>query len=228
VILTMKPISSLLSLVVLLISLPGSVLAQGVITFGGTVTAVCWISGIDNGNLTGSLGGLNSLTVGQNVLKAPAPLAIRLRSNAPYRLTVQAGSLVGITDGSATSGSTTAQSIKTGHIGFGITAVDVSLSRVVGGGSTPVRSDPIAAGFDARSGWPRVRNGRTPAFTKTLHDIYGVDVQILSGPRISADGDNYSNNNFITLMVGIAVLPQFMTAGSFSGVVTFTIAPSGP
>ncbi|MEO8660357.1 MAG: hypothetical protein ABI693_17945 [Bryobacteraceae bacterium] len=173
------------------------------------------------------MGDFSTLTVNKNVLKAPPPLAIRLRSNAPYRVTVQLGNLVGINDGSASQKSPTAQAIKTGDIGFGITAVDVSLSRVVGGGATPIREDPIAAGFDMRAGWPRVVGGHTPNFTKTLHDIYAADVQILSGPRISADGDNYSPNNFLTVTVGIATQPQYLTAGAFSGVVTFTVVPSG-
>jgi hypothetical protein len=223
----MRRISTWFLIIVFLIALPGTVLAQGVITFGGTVPAVCWITDTSNASLAGVLGDFSTLTVGKNVLKVPTPLAIRLRSNAPYRVLVQVGSLVGITDGSASPESTTAQAIKTGDIGFGITAVDVSLSRLVGGGTTPIRADQIGAGFDARGGWPRVSNGHTPNFIKTLHDIYAADTQILSGPRISADGDNNSTNNFMTVSVGIATLPQYLTAVGFSGVVTFTIAPSG-
>jgi hypothetical protein len=223
----MRRISTLFLVVTFLIGWPRTLLGQGVITFGGTVASMCWIAAINNGSLAGVLGNFSTLTVGKRGLNSPAPLAIRLRSNAPYTLMVQVGSLVGIADGSATPASTTAQAIKTGDIGFGITEVDVSLSSVVGGGSTPIRVDSITPGFDVRGGWPTVRNGHTPAFGKTLHDIYGRDVQMLSGPRISADGDNYSNNNFITVMVGISTLPQYLTGGDFSGVVTFTIAPSG-
>jgi hypothetical protein len=223
----MKQISTSFLAVAFAIAWPSPGLGQGVITFGGTVASMCWIADVNNGSLSGVLGTFNTLTVGKDRLNSPAPLVIRLRSNAPYALMAEVGSLVGIIDGTATPVSTAAQAIKTGDIGFGITSVDVSLSRLVGGGSTPIRSDSIAAGFDVRGGWPRVSNGHTPAFSKTLHDIYGQDVQILSGPRISADGDNYSTNNFITLMVGISTLPQYLTAESFSGVVTFTIAPSG-
>src|ERR1700722_14776092 len=196
---TMRRISSLLSATVFFIVLQCTVLAQGVITFGGTVPSMCWIANTSNGSLAGVLGDFSTLTVGKSVLQAPTPLAVRLRGNAPYTLVVQVGSLAGIADGPATTPSTTAQGIETGDIGFGILSVDVSLSRVVGGGSTPIRVDAIATGFDVRAGWPRVHNGHTPSFTKTLHDIYAADTQILSGPRISADGDNYSNNNFITV-----------------------------
>jgi hypothetical protein len=223
----MRRINTLFFAAVSLIGLPCTVPAQGVITFGGSVPAVCWIADTNNGTLAGVLGNFNTLTVGKGALNAPTPLAIRLRSNAPYLVTMQVGSLVGITDGPATSASRTTQAIKTGDIGIGIRSVDVSLSRLVGGGPTPVRVDAIAAGFDVRSGWPGVHNGHTPAFKKTLHDIYGQDVQILSGPRISADGDNYSNNNFMTVMIGISTLPQYLTAEAFSGIVTLTIAPSG-
>jgi hypothetical protein len=223
----MRRVSTLFLVVIFLVALPVNILAQGDITFGGTVPAVCWITDISNGSLVGVLGDFSTLTVGKGVLKVPTPLAIRLRSNAPYKIMVQLGSLVGITDGLATPAGRTAQAIKTGDIGFGITAVDVSLSRVVGGGSTPIREDLIAAGFDARGGWSKVHNGHTPNFTKTLHDISATDTQILSGPRISADGDNNSNNNFLTVRVGITTLPQYLTAVSFSGIVTFTVAPSG-
>jgi hypothetical protein len=223
----MRTVRTLMLAIAFLTVLPGMVQAQGDITFGGSVPAVCWLTDASNGTLAGVLADFGTLTVGRNVLKAPTPLAIRLRSNAPYKLTVQVGSLVGIADGPATPASRTAQAIKTGDIAFGITAVDVSLSRLVGGGTTPIRVDQIAAGFDVRRGWPGGHGGHTPSFAKTLHDIFGSDVQILSGPRISADGDNNSNNNFMTVMIGLATLPQFLTMGTFSGVVTFTVAPSG-
>jgi hypothetical protein len=223
----MRRTRTLLLEVVFFIALPGTVLAQGDITFGGAVPAVCWITDIGNGSLSGVLGNFNTLTVGKNILSTPASIAIRLRSNAPYKVMVQLGSLVGIADASATPRSTTAQAIKTGDIGFGITSVDVSLSRVIGGGSTPIRHDAIASGFDVRSGWGSGSGGHTPTFKKTLHDISAASIQIVSGPRISADGDNYSTNNFITVSVGISTLPQYLTVGSFSGIVTFTISPSG-
>jgi hypothetical protein len=76
------------------------------------------------------------------------------------------------------------------------------------------------------TGWPTV-TGQFPNFVKTLHDIFGQDVQILSGPRISASGDNSSNDNSLTLTMGIAILPRYLSAGSFSGTLTFTIAASG-
>ena len=175
-----------LFLVVLLTAVPRNVQAQGVITFGGTVAAIYSMTDTNNANLAGVLGNFGTLTVGKGTLKSPTPLAIRLRSNAPYKITAQLSGLVGIADGPATPRSTTAQAIKTGDIGFGITAVDVSLTRLVGGGTTPIRTDTISAGFDVRSGFAGASGGHTPNFTKTLHDIFAADTQILSGPRIES------------------------------------------
>jgi hypothetical protein len=224
-------ISTLLSFGAVLVSLPGVVLAQGTAgtgTFGGTIPTTFSIANASNGSLVGALGTFNTLTIGQNVLSSPTPLAFRVRSNAGYKLTAQVGSLVGVTDGTASGVSTTLQGIKTGDIGFGFTvAIDRSGLSVVGGGATPTRTDSIVSGFDVTTGWPSVTNGHTPAFTKTLHDIFAADTQILSGDRISASGDNSSSDNFLLLTVGLATQPQYLTPGAFSGIVTFTIAASG-
>jgi hypothetical protein len=227
----MKRISILLCLTAALTILPGIVLAQGTNgtgTFGGTVPTTFSIANTSNGSLATALGTFSTLTIGSDVLSAPTPLVFRLRSNAGYKLTAQVGSLVGMTDGAPSGVSNTLQAIKTGDIGFGFTsAVDRSGLSVVNGGASPTRTDSIVSGFDITAGWPAVSTGHTPAFTKTLHDIFGADTQILSGDRISASGDNSSGDNFLTVTVGIATLPQYMTPGAFSGTVTFTIAASG-
>ena len=211
--------------------LPGLVLAQGTSgtgTFGGTVPTTFSISSTSNGSLAAALGTFSTLTIGKNVLSSPTPLAFRLRCNATYKLTAQVGSLVGITDGAASGVSTTLQAIKTGDIGFGFTAAfDRSGLSVVGGGASPTRTDTIVSGFDVTAGWPAVSSGHTPAFTKTLHDIFATDTQVLSGDRISASGDNSSSDNFLLVTVGVSTLPQYLTPGDFSGTVTFTIAASG-
>jgi hypothetical protein len=227
----MKRLGILLSAAAVLAILPGIVLAQGTSgtgTFGGTVPTTFSIANTSNGSLATALGTFSTLTIGRNVLSTPTPLSFRLRSNAAYKLTAQVGSLVGITDGGPSGVSTTLQAIKTGDIGFGFTtAVDRSGLSVVGGGTSPTRTDSIVNGFDVIAGWPSVTTGHTPAFTKTLHDIYAADTQIMSGDRISASGDNSSGDNFLTVTVGIATLPQYMAPGDFSGTVMFTIAASG-
>jgi hypothetical protein len=202
-----------------------SLSSSGTATLSGTVPTTFNISNTSNGSLSGAFGPFGTMVVGNGMLSAPSPVLFRLRSNAPYILTAQVGALEGISDGMAGTNSST---IKTADIGFGFTAsIEQSGSSVVGGGATPTRMDTIAPGFDMRGGWPSPSGGNTPVFTKTLHDIYGQDVQILSGPRISAKGDNSSDDNFITITVGIAALPQYWNAGAFRGVVTFTIAPAG-
>jgi hypothetical protein len=225
----MERVYTLLFAGALLGALPGVVLAQktsGTGTFGGTVQPAFTISAMGNGVLAAAMGTFGTLTVGQSSLSAPAPVAFRVRSNAPYKLMVQVGALVGMTDGVASSDGS-AQGMVTGNFGFGFTApVDASGNSVVSGGTSPTRVDTIVTGFDVHTGWPAV-TGQSPNFVKTLHDIFGQDVQILSGPRISASGDNSSNDNSLTLTVGIAILPQYLSAGTFSGTLTFTIAASG-
>ena len=174
------------------------------------------------------MGTFGTLTIGQSSLNAPTPVAFRIRSNAPYKLMVQVGALAGITDGVAASDGSTAGGLMTGDFGFGFTApVGASGNSVVGGGTSPSRVDTIVTGFDVTAGWPTVTTGQAPAFVKTLHDIYGQDIPILSGPRISASGTNSSSDNCLTLRVGIATLAQYLSVGTFSGTLTFTIAASG-
>ena len=197
--------------------------STGTASFGGTVPTAFNISSVNNGSLSGAFGTFGTMSIGNGALNTPSPVVFRLRSNAPYIVTAQVGSLVGISDDAAGTANT---NIKTGDIGFGFTAaIDQSGKSVVGGAAG--RVDTIAPGFDVRNGWPSASGGQAPAFSKTLHDIYGQSVQILRGPRISAGGDNSSEDNFITVTIGIAALPQYWNSGSFSGVVTFTIAPAG-
>jgi len=211
-----------------LVLVPGVLMAQsnsGTGSYSGTVPTTFTISNTSNGSLSGVLGNFGTLSMtNSSTLSTPTALTFRMRSNAAYKLTANASVTSGITDGTASAAGTTAQAIKTGDIGFGFTAaINQGGASVVGGGETPTRTDTIVSGYDASSGWASVTDGHTPSFSKTLHDIYGNDVQILSGDRISASGDNTSDDNFLTLTVGIATLPQYLTPGAFSGTVTFTI-----
>jgi hypothetical protein len=209
-----------------LVVLPGVVLAQtGSGSFGGTVPTTYSITNASGGALSGTLGSWSTMTIGSGTVVAPTALAIQLRSNATYRLSANAAVTSGITDGTKTVASNTAGSITTGDIGFGITtSIGVSGASVVNGGGTPTRTDTITTGYDASSGFATASNGHTPSFTKTLHDIFGADTEFLIGDRISASGDNSSSDNFISLSVGVAALPQYWTPGAFSGTVTLTIA----
>jgi hypothetical protein len=212
--------------------LPSVILAQGLGgggAYGGSIPATFAITDNtgSNATLAGTFGDFGALTVGKaGMLNTATPLAFRLRSNAPYKLSAQVGSLVGMVDGTKSVPGIADQAIQTGDIGFGFTATVVQTGlSVSGGGTVPSRTDTIVDGFDVHAGWPTVSNGDTPAFKKTLNDIFTASTPILSGPRISTCGDNSSSDNFLVVTVGLATLPQYLTpATTFSGTVTFTIA----
>jgi len=192
--------------------------------FSGSVPTTFTITNASNGSLAGGASYWDfssNMTIGKNgVLATGSDLVFRMRSNADYQLQAQVGSLSGIADGTGATAGSTAKDLTLGDIGFGVTAeIDASGASVVGS-----RTDTINTGFDVSSGWATASDGRI-SFSKTLHDIYGSPVQILSGPRISASGDNSSSDNFLLVKVGVAALPQYFTpATSFSGVVTLTIS----
>ncbi len=220
--------NSILIVVAFLAALPGLVPAQGTTgtgTFGGTVPLTFTITDTSNASLAGALGTFGTLTIGKSTLATPTPMAFRMRSNGPYKLSAAVTSVTTIVDGAATpDASTTAQTIKTGDIAFGFTsAIVTSGLSVVNGGTSPTRTDTIVTGYDATSGFATTTDGHTPSFVKTLHDIYS-GVQILSGDRISSSGDNSSDDNYLTVTLGVAALPQYWTSGTFSGTVTLTIA----
>jgi hypothetical protein len=206
---------------------PGVILAQGTTgsgTFGGTVPATFSITNASNGSLAGTLGTFGTLTIGSGTLNSPTPMVFRLRSNAAYKLNAAVTAMSGMVDGVPSSEvANVGQAMKNGDIGFGFTAaIDKSGTAVVGGGLTPTRVDTIVTGYDVSSGWPTPADGH-PGFAKTLHDI-NTSTQILSGSRISADGDNASDDNYLVITMGVSALPQYFTPGTFSGTVTLTIA----
>jgi hypothetical protein len=211
----------------MLMMVPVAVMAQGTqgtAGFSGTVPTVFTISNTTDGSLAASTAWdfSSNMTIGKaGTLAQGSALSFRLRSNADYQVQAQVGSLSGIADGLGAAIGTTAHDLTLGDIGFGITAaVDASGASVVGS-----RSDAIPNGYDVSSGWASPSSGRI-SFSKTLHDIVEAPVQILSGNRISASGDNSSTDNFLLVKVGVAALPQYFTpATTFSGVVTFTVSP---
>jgi hypothetical protein len=208
-----------------LVLLPGFVLADttGTGTYDGRIPSTVAITNASNGNLAGTLGSFGTLTIGSGTLSTPPPLTLRLRSNVPYRLSAAVTAKTGMVNGPPSSETAvTGQAMKTGDIGFGLTAaIDKSGSAVVSGGLSPHRTDTIASGYNVASGWPTPADGH-PGFSKTLYDI-NSGAQILSGSRISADGDNSSDDNFLTVTLGVAALPQYFTPGDFTGTVTLTL-----
>jgi hypothetical protein len=210
-------------LIVMLILAPGTLWAQTG-GFSGDVPATYSILNTTNGDLTGTLGSFGSLTIGKNSLMTSS-LDFRLRSNEVYKLTAQVSVGAGITKGVRTAADNIARSIKTGDIGFGITAIDKSGANVVNGGASPTRTDTITAtpNFADDPTTPSHVAAGKATFAATLHDIDSETV-ILQGDRISAGGDNNSTDNYLQVTVKAAVLPEYFSSGSFSGTVTFTIA----
>ncbi len=175
----------------------------GTAVFSGTVPTSLSVTTAGNGTNQG-----NSVLMSYGN-RFPKTIQLRLRSNCQYRLTVSATAEYGIADGPTSSGAPEGKLV-TGDIGFGIVApIEKNGASVANG---PSRFDSIAPGFDATSG----------VFAKTLHDIFGQDVQILSGDRISASGNDASNDNFIGLTIGIS--PPAETQVNYSGVITITIS----
>jgi hypothetical protein len=141
---------------------------------------------------------------------------VRLRSNKAYKLSAQASALNVTTPGLADGG----DPITLLDIGFGILAMANTGTNVASSGS---RNDNIVAGYSVAL-WPTAVNGLTPAFGKTLNDITS-STQVLTGGRISKKGNLSTDDNFISVIFGVATLPQFHTPNAgFSSVITLTIA----
>jgi hypothetical protein len=211
--------------IVMLILVPGTLWAQTG-GFSGAVPDTYSILNTSNATLSGTIGSFGTLTIGQSNLMT-AYLDFRLRSNNPYQLTAQVGSLVNITANARSTTANAVRSITTGDIGFGIISIDKSGANVAGGGGNPIRTDTIVGSNTgpnfSSSSWPSVSNG-VVSYHATLHDIDTGATQILTGDRISDSGDNSSSDNFLLVRVGVAVLPEYFASASFSGTVTFTIA----
>jgi len=203
---------------------PGLVRSQ-TITYNGNVPETYSI--LDTSN---SAVGYTDSVVFQNAIGSGSlkelTESVRLRSNAAYKLSAQVTTNTGIATGTASAASNTAQAIKLGDIGFGISNIDKSGASVVGGGATPTRADTIATNFSYSA--PSVVDGRlTWSPGMTLNDVQSAATQILNGDRISASGDNGSDDNFLVVSLKAGYVPEYFTPGNFTVVVTLTIAASG-
>jgi hypothetical protein len=152
-----------------------------------------------------------------NTLTTSAPVTVRMRSNKVYKVTAQASALT-ITGPGAVDGGNT---ITLQDIGFGVTGMTLTGTNVANSGS---RTETLPVGFDVSGGWPVASNGLNPAYSLTLNDIT-TPTQVLAGTRISKKGNLITDNNFISVSFGVAVLPQFFTPNTgFSTVITLTMA----
>ena len=190
---------------------------SGTITVSGSDPVAVSLTNTSETTLSSAVA-LGALTpANNNTLTTSTPVEVRLRSNKAYNITASASTL-SISGGGSDDGG---NPIALTDIGFGITSITLTGANVANSGA---RTDAIASGFDA-STWPTPTNGLTPAFTKTLNNITGAGVQVLSGGRISKQGNISTTNNYISVFFGVATLPQFFTPNtSFSSTITLTIA----
>jgi len=156
---------------------------------------------------------LGVLTPADTATMATGAATVRLRSNKAYTLSADAvlnfGAVVADNGGDP---------ITLADIGFAITGMTLTGTNVATGGS-----HTVATGFNLPGAWPVSADGLTPVFGKTLSNIT-TSTQILSGSRISKKGNMMTNNNFIGVTLGVAVLPQYFTPNGFTATITLTMA----
>jgi hypothetical protein len=210
------------------------------VTIGLAVQGLVWGQTITyNGTIPGTFSILDGSNAALNLSDSTAFVAavgtgtmsestqsVRLRSNAGYKLSAQVTTNTGIAAGTvAAAAGSTGNAITLADIGFGVSTVAVTGASVVNGGGTPTRTDTTATGFAYTT--PTPVDGRISWSTSTLGGILSSSTQILSGDRISASGDNGSDDNFLTVALKAGYLPEYFTPGNFTVVVTLTLAASG-
>ena len=143
---------------------------------------------------------------------------IRLRSNKAYTVSAQATALSFVGAGSADGG----RPLALGDIGFGISSTDASGANVAN-----ATGHSVVNLFNYDPSTVTVSNGLTP-FVSGTHGTLGdlaSSTQIMSGPRISKQGNISTNNNFVLVTMKMATLPQYFTPNtSFSTTITLTVA----
>jgi hypothetical protein len=162
---------------------------------------------------------LGTLTPTTGTSLTSGTTTVWLRSSKAYVLSAQATALNFTGAGSADGGN----AITAGDIGFGVTSMTLTGVNVANTGS---RSDTVVGKFDYTGGYPSVTNGLTPFVSGTngtLSDI-SSNTQILSGGRISSQGNMSTDNNYIAVVLGVSSLPQYFTPNTnFSSTITLTI-----
>ena len=191
--------------------------SSGTITVSGSNPGAISITNTSDTVLSSTVNlGTLTPTTGSSLVTGSSQ--IRLRSNKAYTVSAQATSLSFAGAGSADGGS----SLTLSDIGFGISSTDATGANVANAtGHTVVNLfnyDPSTAS---------VTNGVTPFVSGangTLNDLTG-STQIMSGPRISKQGNMSTNDNFVSVTMKVATLPQYFTPNtSFSTTITLTVA----
>jgi hypothetical protein len=199
--------------VLMLLAVPAALAQTGTITITGAVPSAFSITSNTNAALSATVA-LGTLTPGNTNTLTTGTVVARLRSNVSYHLSAQAVN---------TGIGATADDIQATDIGFGITAFSAAGADVI---TVPARTDAIVAKWDYTGGFPAPVNGLSPFVTATkatLADI-SANTSVLSGPRISARGNDGTSDNFAQATFGVAVLPQYFTQNaSFQSVITLTM-----
>jgi hypothetical protein len=207
----------LLTAACLAICQAGLAQTSGTITINGTDPDAFSITNTSDATLSATVV-LGVLTPATGGVLTNGSTQIRLRSNKAYYLNAQATALNITGPGAADGGNT----ISLSDLGFGVSSLDATGANVANHvGHTVValfNYDPAAVA---------VTNGLTPyvpGTQGTLNDIT-ASTQILSGPRISTQGNISTDNNFILCTISVATLPQYFTPNtSFSTTITLTMA----
>lgn len=218
--------------VAVVLAAQGLVWGQSTITFNGSVPQTFSI--LDSSDAALALTDTSfTSAIGKNLL-TEATKVIHLRSNDVYKLSASVGGLSNIGTGVGAVEGKTAAAIQIGDIGFGISAIDATGNSVVKTGSGQgTRTDTVVTvpttGPDFNYVSKTAVDGRmtTNKWAATLHDVASA-TQVLSGDRISASGDNSSDDNFLAVSLKFGYLPQYFTVESaFTFVVTLTMAQGG-
>jgi hypothetical protein len=190
------------------------------ISSGGQPT----ITGSLSGSVTGSSSMLNNLAVTINfgeispanansLVRVVVPIAIR--GGQPYQVAVTLSGL----------GNANPQALQDSDIGFGANNMRAMGSKAsVCTNSNHIFYAPF--GNDPAVTKTIAANGRA-TYQSTLSNISGSTV-ILSGPRLTKNGNNIRNTDDGYIFDAIfAITPQFFAAGASSATLTFTIS-AGP
>ena len=207
----------LLSVLSLMLAANAFSQSSGTITVSGSNPEAISVTNTSDTVLSSTVN-LGTLTPTTGSSLVTGSTQVRLRSNKAYTVSAQATSLSFVGAGSADGGNPLTMS----DIGFGISSTDASGANVANATGHSVVSlfnyDPSAV---------TVSNGLTPFVSGThgtLSDL-SSSTQIMSGPRISKQGNMSTNDNFLVLTMKMATLPQYFTPNtSFSTTITLTVA----
>jgi hypothetical protein len=207
----------LFSSIFLIFAQMGFAQTTGTITVTGTDPDAFSITNTSDATLSATVV-LGVLTPATGGALLSGTTQIRLRSNKAYYLNAQATALTITGPGSADGGRT----IALADFGFGISSIDATGANVAN-----AAGHTVVALFNYDPTATAVTNGLTPYVVGTHGTLNNItaSTQILSGPRISTQGNISTDNNFILCTLRVATLPQYLTPNtSFSTTITLTIA----